>query len=126
MILQDNETWEDAAKRLHRANGILQDALGCDEVEDEEGTSEASSPTTSQKFYRTVIQIEILSEEPYKTENILNISHDITEGHYSGSLTDIVRNEEKSGKEMADLLLAQHSDPGFFCLNEDGSALEEE
>lgn len=28
-ILKNNETWEDAAKRLHRGNKILQDALGC-------------------------------------------------------------------------------------------------
>ena len=31
-ILQDNETWEDAAKRLHRENRNLQEAMGPSEA----------------------------------------------------------------------------------------------
>ena len=81
---------------------------------------------TKRKFYRTTIQIEILSEEPYTSVSLEDINYDITDGHCSGELKDVVRNEEKSGKEMAALLMAQRSDPEFFQLTEDGEDLEEE
>jgi hypothetical protein len=81
---------------------------------------------TKRKFYRTVIQIEILSEEPYECDALEDVTYDITEGHCSGELKDVVRNEEKTGKEMAALLVAQRSDPEFFQLTEDGEDLEED
>jgi len=80
---------------------------------------------TKRKFYRTVVQIEILSEEPYEGSDLASIMYDITEGHCSGEVENIARNEEKNGKEMADLLIAQRSDPEFFQLDEEGNDTEE-
>ena len=79
---------------------------------------------TKLKFYRTVVQIEILSEEPYECDDLEGIAYDITEGHCSGEIKDVVRNEEKTGKEMADLLISQGSDPGFFEIDAEGNDLE--
>lgn len=76
---------------------------------------------TKRKFYRTVIQVEILSEEPYEGDDLETIKYDITEGHCSGILKDEVRNEVKNGKEMARLLLDQGSDPEFFQIDEEGN-----
>jgi hypothetical protein len=81
---------------------------------------------TDRKFYRTVIQIEILSEEPYEGGDLDTIKYDITEGHCSGRLKDVVRSEEKNGKEMAGLLCEQASDPEFFMLTKDGEDLKED
>ena len=65
------------------------------------------------KYYRTVVMTEILFEEPYPDDaDLMSIADDI--------------NEEKNGKEIAQLLLSQGSDPGFFMLTEDGELTDEE
>lgn len=67
------------------------------------------------KYYRTVIQIEILSDEPYNVQKSLtDIAYDIDEGDCSGMATEVVVNEEKTADEMAALLEAQGSDPAFL------------
>jgi hypothetical protein len=73
------------------------------------------------KFYRTVVQIEILSEGLYHGHELGIIDHDITEGECSGSLSDVVRNWEVDGPTMAKLLIAQGSDTAFFNLKENGT-----
>ncbi|HKR05963.1 MAG TPA: hypothetical protein VJY62_15105 [Bacteroidia bacterium] len=75
------------------------------------------------KFYRTVIEVEILSEEPYNLEdkNLNDINYDISEGHCSGVYNSKILNQEKTGKQIVKLLNAQKSDAEFFCLNPDGS-----
>ena len=81
---------------------------------------------SKRKFYRTVVQIEILSDEPYEGDDLDTIHYDITEGDCSGKLGDVVSNEEVDGPTMAKLLLSQDSDPGFFDLTEDGEDTEDE
>lgn len=80
---------------------------------------------TNRKFYRTVIQVEILSDTPYGEDSDLEIiAFDIGNGDCSGRVTDILRNEEVDGKTMASLLQSQGSDPGFFQLTDDGEDAE--
>jgi hypothetical protein len=75
---------------------------------------------TNRKFYRTVIQIEVLSEEPLAdSDNLESIYYDITEGDCSGAVKTIAV-EQVNGSHMASLLNSQGSDPGFFQLTEDG------
>ena len=78
------------------------------------------------KFYRTVVQVEILSEEPYESSNLEQMAEDTDTGDCSGMVTDVVRNEEVDGKKMAELLRAQGSDPGFFQIDEDGKSTEDD
>lgn len=79
------------------------------------------------KFYRSVIQIEVLSEEPLPDPmSLADIQYEITEGHCSGQLTRVVDNEVKTGPEMAQLLLNQASGPEFFMLDKDGNDISEE
>lgn len=82
--------------------------------------------SSKRKFYRTIIQIEILSDEPYEGDTLDMVQYDITEGHCSGQISDVVRNEEQDGKAMAKLLEEQRSDPEFFQLDSDGNDLDEE
>ena len=79
---------------------------------------------TERKFYRTVVEIEILSEEPYSNENLSQIAYDITEGDCSGAY-GVVNSETVDGKTMAEMLLNQGSDPGFFMLDEEGNDTED-
>lgn len=76
------------------------------------------------KFYRTVVQVEVLSEEPYLEDDLETIVDDIVIGDCSGKSVDVVRNEVVDGKQMAALLRAQGSDPGFFMIDDDGNDTE--
>lgn len=80
---------------------------------------------SKRKFYRTVVQVEILSEEPYSSTDLEQINYDISEGHHVGDVQLILDSEEMSGKTCADKLSAVGSSPDFFCLNEHGHDTED-
>jgi len=78
----------------------------------------------NRKFYKTVIQVEILSEEPYSSPTTLDqIHYDITFGDCSGYLS-LLTSQELSRKDFIEEVFKQGSDPGFFNLQEDGTDLE--
>ena len=81
-------------------------------------------PANQRKYHRTVIQVEVLSEEPYTVEDLKDVSYDISEGHCSGQVEVLLR-EEVDGTSMAKLLLEQGSDPEFFRLDGDGNDLDD-
>ena len=79
---------------------------------------------SERKFYKNVITLEILSQEPIPEGMELgNIINECMEGGYSMRTTEHTETE-LSGKEAADALLDQGSDPGFFRLNPDGEDAE--
>lgn len=78
---------------------------------------------TKRKFYKRVIEVVVLSEESLDCDSLADIQYAITEGDCSGSVTT-TSDKEINGLEMAQELIAQASDPGFFELNEDGSDKE--
>jgi hypothetical protein len=78
---------------------------------------------TTRKFYRTVVQVEVLSEEPLGNDESIDLSvlaYQITDGDFSGSIS-IPTIEEVNGKRIADLLLSQGSDPEFFQVDSEGN-----
>ena len=80
----------------------------------------------SRKFYRTVVQVEVLSEEPFQEGmSLYDLASAIDDGGYSGWITLPVQDEVHNGKEMAKLLKKQGSDPEFFNLDSDGNDLED-
>ena len=81
---------------------------------------------SERKFYRSVMRVEVLSEEPVTFYNLNEVAYAITDGDCSGLVTDEVENEEVDGPTMAKLLEAQGSDPSFFQLTEDGRDLDED
>jgi len=65
------------------------------------------------QFYRTVITVEVLTNEPFFFENLADVHYAVTEGHASG--TFFVESEETVTEEtMRELLIAQGSDPEFL------------
>lgn len=75
---------------------------------------------SQRKFYRTVIHVEILSDDPSpKDASLQDIAYQISEGDWSGA-TKMAEHEEMDGEKMAKLLQEQGSDPSFFQLTEDG------
>ncbi len=80
---------------------------------------------TKRKFYKTVISIEVLSEDEFVSDNmsLQDIAYAVTEGDCSG------RWETKSvkilnGKQAAKALLKQGTDPEFFWLTKDGEEID--
>ncbi len=78
------------------------------------------------KFFKTVVQVTILSEDKPVGPNMEldQIHYAITDGDCSGDCK-VVSQKQVSGKKMAMLLTEQGSDPGFFNLDENGKKLEE-
>ncbi|MGH7971423.1 MAG: hypothetical protein ACREIC_22110 [Limisphaerales bacterium] len=74
---------------------------------------------TTRKLYRTIFQVEVLSESPVGPVELETLGHMITEGDCSGRVR-IVLKQELDGRQAAQGLLAQGSDPSFFNLTEDG------
>ena len=84
------------------------------------------STKSKRKFYRSVIKIEVLSEEPYSSTDLEKIADDITNGSQSGLVSLEVDSEELDPKVCADKLKEQGSDPDFFMLNDHGHDIEED
>jgi hypothetical protein len=77
----------------------------------------------SRVFYRTVITVEVLSEEPLTgNEGLSDIEYLINES-CSGRVETIVENEKIDGLRMAQLLFEHASDPLDFGLDEEGNDL---
>ena len=79
----------------------------------------------AKRFYRTVVQVEILSEsyggeEPsFEGVSLTDIDYEIKEGECSG-IVKVISTENVAPAEMARLLLDQGSDPSFFKLDNNG------
>lgn len=74
-------------------------------------------PDTPPRFYRNVITVEILSNEPWDDGQLTDLScvHEaITDGDSSGLVTVTEHNEHVDADRMAELLTAQGSDPAFL------------
>ena len=79
----------------------------------------------TKRFYRTVITIEVLSEEPVEAMDVDDIAYEIREGSYSGEV-EFGPSEVVDGPTMARLLMKQGSDPEFFGLDDEGNPVESE
>lgn len=79
---------------------------------------------TKRTFYKTVIQVTVLSEEPFESEDLSEINYAITEGGCSGDVNTILT-EKLDGKQIAKELQSQGSDPEFFRVDEDGNDTED-
>jgi hypothetical protein len=81
---------------------------------------------TEQKFYRTVFEVEVLSEEPiHPAQDFEHTWQECIDGEYSGA-AKVVSEEQVDGARMAKLLEEQGSAPSFFQLSETGEDEEAE
>lgn len=77
-------------------------------------------------FYRTILQVEILSETPYNETSLSQVAEDITEGAQVGRVTITTANEELDGKTAASELTKVGSEPAFFLLDKHGNDIPDE
>lgn len=88
---------------------------------------EAGKINVKKKLYKTVIQVEILSEEPYSGGNdLMEIHNDITFGHCSGLIKTLASDQVLEGKESADEVKRHGTSTEFFMMNDHGYILDEE
>jgi hypothetical protein len=79
---------------------------------------------TSRKFYKTIVQVEILSEVPIgEITDLDTIHYNITEGEWNGQVS-VKSSKELNGKQATKALINQASDPGFFRLDDNGCDLD--
>ena len=76
------------------------------------------------KVYKTTYTVTVLSEDhpPSEGMNLRDVLTEYETGGWSGSISGYSA-VELSGREAAQELRSQASDPGFFDLDDDGSDL---
>jgi len=75
---------------------------------------------TNRKFYETKVVVTVLSETPLTGDyNLEQLHYAITDGECSGQIVQ-ESTKELNGREAAEALAEQGSDPSFFGLTEDG------
>lgn len=67
--------------------------------------------------HKTIIQVEVLTDEPYSPDSLEQVYHDITHGDASGHW-EVKDSKELGPQATADALVAQGSTP-YFLLSED-------
>ena len=79
----------------------------------------------SRKFFRTLVSVEILSEEPLPEMELEELGYQMSLGSYYGDI-EYGLSEEVDSSTMAKLLIDQGSDPEFFGLDEDGNDVDDD
>lgn len=80
------------------------------------------------KFYRYVVQVEVLADRELDDDTLTNLHHlnyEIMEGQSSGR-TRVIDQEEVPPHLMAQLLISQGSDPEFFRIDEFGNPVDDQ
>jgi len=79
---------------------------------------------SERKFYKTIIEVTVLSEEPLQPMSLGELSYETMEGDMSATL-DTKEEITLTGKEAADALKAQGSEPEFFEIDKEGNDLND-
>lgn len=82
------------------------------------GKSKSSDGDAGEGFYRTVIEVEVLTEGEYYPGSLEDVARDIVYGDASGDWS-VKSSRRVSRKTMARLLEKQGSDPSFLLGDDD-------
>lgn len=81
---------------------------------------------SKRKFYQTTFKVVVLSEDNDAADlGLSELAYECFDGEMVGSLS-VSSVKTLDGKQAARALLAAHSEPGFFRLNDAGEDDEEE
>lgn len=77
------------------------------------------------KLYKTVFQVEVLSEDPIEDSMSLeDIAREGSEGNFSIKTKDILSNDPVIGIYAVKELEKHGSDPEFFMMDSEGNEIE--
>lgn len=80
------------------------------------------------KLYKTIIQVEVLSEEPVIDDfcnNLSWIGYEIERGEMSGVITTLASNIEVEGEDAVRECNLHGTSTDFFMMDEDGNELND-
>lgn len=77
------------------------------------------------KLYKTIIQVEVLSEEPLVFNELDDLHEKITDGHCSGRITQPRKSTILRGIAAAKATKAQGSGVEFFSMDDKGNEIED-
>lgn len=78
------------------------------------------------KIYKTIVQVEILSEEPIDSQlSLSQIAEEGDTGSFSIMIKDVRVNQEIKGIRAAREMRKQGSDPEFFDMDEKGNDISD-
>ena len=78
------------------------------------------------KLYKSVLKVEIISEDPLPDcLSLRTIDYETTNGEWSGAQEWESHNAEIVGKEAVTSVENQGSCPSFFQMDEDGNEIED-
>jgi len=80
---------------------------------------------SKRKFYRTIVTVEVLSEEPLDNMGLDALHYAITDGDCVGR-THFGDPQEVEASDAADRLYEMGSEPNFFRLDDKGNDAEDE
>lgn len=86
-------------------------------------TNSQGEAMTKRKFHETIIEVRVLSEEPFVLGSLEDMAFAIRDGDCVGSVEEKGR-RELDGKQAADALYDVGSEPGFFMLDDGGDIIE--
>jgi hypothetical protein len=81
----------------------------------------------SEKYYRQVVTVTVLSNNPIQFNNLAELGEMIESCECSGEVSE-GPSEELTKEQMTEALIAQGSDPGFLIMDfsdDDGDQTEE-
>ena len=76
------------------------------------------------KLYKSIIVLEVLSEEPIKNETLQDIVEETIVGEYSGNYDFTALNEEVEGMDAVELCEKHGTDTEFFGMDKEGNEIE--
>ena len=80
---------------------------------------------TKKTIYKTIIQVEVLSEEPiHESMSLDQIEEECNTGSFSGIHTIIVSNKPIKGIAAVKEMRKQGSSPEFFQMDENGNDID--
>ena len=77
-------------------------------------------------IYRTVIRMEVLSDEPIGEVDMQEILNQTENGDWSGRNITLEQDFPLTGKKAANAVFKQGSDPEFFQMDKSGNELEKD
>jgi hypothetical protein len=72
----------------------------------------------ARKFYKTVVKVEILTEDPIEFDNLCDLDYQIN--HDACGVIKSTVSKQISGRACARAMIAQDRDPSFFQLTNAG------
>lgn len=76
------------------------------------------------KFYKTIVMVEVLSDSPIGNPSLSEVEYLISEGGCTGEYW-VESVSELTPKEMAQCCIEHGSDPEFFEIDSDGNSVND-